>query len=469
MFSTVLPEGRQGNMLSFCIHRKGCTLMELLDMLESKDEEIPNTGVNVTSHPPLNSTDDITDEDSGAEENPSGDKLTASQFNATALCDLAISTNGNAVNATRKQSFTSDVVPGPCSSTKTATITTTTTNKPARLSKNKILNLKKYNWKSGEIVDPTIVWPLMLTVAMKEGRILLEYFQQFFANEVLQMMVTYTNQYAAKRNRVGDCSEDDMLVFIAILLLSGYVTVSCRKMYWQSDKDSHKDLVTNAISRDRFDFIFSNLHVCNNDNLDKSDHFGKLHPLLCMLNDRFKQFAPHMRHHSVDESMVSYFGSHGCKQFIKGKPVRCRIKFWCGGKSGGYIIWLEPYQGAGTCGKDYEMKGMGYSMVMTYVDQLLQHVPYQIYFDNLFTSVELLHDLKERGMEATGTIRGNRVKNCTLSSVDKMIKETRGSYKVCSDSPSGISIVRWNDNNVVTGATNFDRVQPLCFEAIFSR
>ncbi|XP_049829121.1 piggyBac transposable element-derived protein 2-like [Schistocerca gregaria] len=79
---------------------------------------------------------------------------------------------------------------------------------------------------------------------------------------------------------------------------------------------------------------------------------------------------------------------------------------------------------------------------MTSVDQLLPHVPYQIYFDNLFTSVELLHDLKERGVETTGTIRGNRVKNCTLSSVDKMIKENRRSYEVCSDSASGISIVR---------------------------
>ncbi|XP_049782794.1 uncharacterized protein LOC126184446 [Schistocerca cancellata] len=49
-------------------------------MLESTDEEIPNTGVNVTLHPPLNSTDDVTDEDSGAEENPSVDKLPANDI-----------------------------------------------------------------------------------------------------------------------------------------------------------------------------------------------------------------------------------------------------------------------------------------------------------------------------------------------------------------------------------------------------
>ncbi|XP_049797534.1 piggyBac transposable element-derived protein 3-like [Schistocerca nitens] len=233
-------------------------------------------------------------------------------------------------------------------------------------------------------------------------------------------MVTYTNQYAAKRNRVGDRSEEETLVFIAKLVLSGYVTVSRYQI---------KTVITTS----------------------------------------FKQFAPHVQHHSVDEPMVPYFESHGCKQFIKGKPIRCGFKFCCGGTSGGYIIWLESYQGAGTCSKDYETKGMGYGMVMTYVDQLLPHVTYRIYFDNLFTSVELLHDLTERGVEATGTIRGNRVKNCTLSSVDKMIKENRGSYEVCSDSVSEISIVRWNDNNVVTVATNFDRVQPLRSVARFSR
>ncbi|XP_046982954.1 piggyBac transposable element-derived protein 3-like [Schistocerca americana] len=129
----------------------------------------------------------------------------------------------------------------------------------------------------------------------------------------------------------------------------------------------------------------------------------------------------------------------------------------------------EEIPNAGMCSKDYETKGMGYGVIMTYVDQLLPHVPYRIYFDNLFTSVELLHDQKVRGVEATGTISGNRGKNFTLSSVDKMIKENRGSYEVCSDSAYSISIVRWNDNSVVTVATNFDRVQPLRSVARLSR
>ena len=131
-------------------------------------------------------------------------------------------------------------------------------------------------------------------------------------------MIIYTNQYAAKRNRLGDCNKNEMLVFIAILLLSVYVVVPRRKMYWQGENDSHNELVSNAISRYRFDFVMTNLHVYNSDELDKSDCFRKIRELLCMLDECFKNFAPHEHHHSTDESMVPYFGRRGCKQFIKG-------------------------------------------------------------------------------------------------------------------------------------------------------
>lgn len=134
-----------------------------------------------------------------------------------------------------------------------------------------------------------------------------------------------------------------MLVFIAILLMSGYVDVPRKHMYWQSNLDSHNALIAGAISRDRFQFIMSNIHVFNNDALDKTDRFAKIRPLLNFLNQRFLDFMPHCQNHSVDESMVPYFGSHGAKQCIRGKPIRFGMKFWCGGTADGYLTWLEPY------------------------------------------------------------------------------------------------------------------------------
>ncbi|KAJ4437718.1 hypothetical protein ANN_17863 [Periplaneta americana] len=94
--------------------------------------------------------------------------------------------------------------------------------------------------------------------------------------EILNMMVTYINQYAAKKNRVGDCSENEMMMFLAVVLLSGYVVVPRRRMYWQGKQDSHNELVSKAISRDRFDFIMMNWIAVPQPRLSESynNHMG---------------------------------------------------------------------------------------------------------------------------------------------------------------------------------------------------
>lgn len=125
--------------------------------------------------------------------------------------------------------------------------------------------------------------------------------------------------YASKHNLQGNITKKELLVFIGVLLLSGYISVPKKVMYWQKERDSHNDLVAGAISRDRFQFIMSNLHVCDNDNLNKNDKLSKIRPLLDMLNNRFHEFTPHEEFHSVDESMVPYFRRHGTKQFIRGR------------------------------------------------------------------------------------------------------------------------------------------------------
>ncbi|KAJ4440828.1 hypothetical protein ANN_10674, partial [Periplaneta americana] len=246
------------------------TLHELLEIMDSS-ETIPNNGVDVALLPPLNAND-LTDEDSGAEDDPYIDNLPASQLSADVfVTDMAIN------NAAERE----------------------ITGEP----------------KNEDSTLPSTEWPLMYEVPLKPGRSPLEYFTQFFDEEILNMMVTYTNQYAAKKNRVGDCSENEM-VFLAVLLLSGYVVVPRRRMHCQGEQDSHNEFVSNAISRDRFDFIMMNWYVCNNDDLEKSDRFAKIRTLLSMLNER--------------------------------KRIWYDFKFWCGGTSNGYFILLEPYQEAGT-------------------------------------------------------------------------------------------------------------------------
>lgn len=57
-----------------------------------------------------------------------------------------------------------------------------------------------------------------------------------------------------------------------------------------------------------------------------------------------KNFLP-QKHLAYDESMVKYFGKHGCKQFIRGKPIRLGYKMWCVNTDDDYFISFELYQG----------------------------------------------------------------------------------------------------------------------------
>ncbi|KAK9754284.1 Transposase IS4 [Popillia japonica] len=97
-------------------------------------------------------------------------------------------------------------------------------------------------------------------------------------------------------------------------------------MFWEREKDAHNSLVSDAITRDKFEYILSNFHIVDNAALNQQDKFAKLRPLFEHLNKKFLELAPHEQDHSVDEAMVPYYGRHGCKQYIHGKPIRYGYK-----------------------------------------------------------------------------------------------------------------------------------------------
>nr|CAH7753302.1 unnamed protein product [Callosobruchus chinensis] len=295
----------------------------------------------------------------------------------------------------------------------------------------------------------------------------LQLFECFFDAEVINMIVEFTNRYALQRNSDIVVSTTEMKCFIGVLILSGYVIHPKRSMYWENRNDTHNVMVTEAISRDRFSQIMKVIHFCDNTALDKSDRYAKLRPLFTLLNKKFLEFAPLEQQHSIDETMVPHFGKHGCKQFIRGKPIRWGYKLWVGALTLGYVIWFSAYQGASSDAVNNIYKtdyGLGSSVILQYTDILRSkwnHTQFNLYFDNFFTSIHLLDELKKRGFNATGTIRENRILNCPLTNSSLMKKKERGSFDYRLDKDTGIVVCRWHDNSVVTVASNFTRVFPV--------
>ena len=144
-----------------------------------------------------------------------------------------------------------------------------------------------------------------------------------------------------------------------------------------------------------------------------------------MMNEScLKNFIPE-KNISIDESMITYYGRHGCKQYIQNKPVKFGDKIWVAATPLGYGIQFYPYAGKdGNCNKDIGLRG---SVVLTLMSKL-PTVPdshYHDVIDNFFTSPSLLRVLKESGIAATGTVWENRTKKVPLPAVDNMKKHAR--------------------------------------------
>ena len=136
--------------------------------------------------------------------------------------------------------------------------------------------------------------------------------------------------------------------FIAILLVNGYNKLPRQEMYWQRREDGQNRMATALMSKNEFEHYKQFFHLADNENLDKTDRFGKVRLLFDAIN---KQCVAHYRpeqHLSVDESMVPYFGKHGAKQYIHGKPIKFGYKLLVLAKPLGYCVHFRSYVGKDT-------------------------------------------------------------------------------------------------------------------------
>ncbi|CAK1585032.1 unnamed protein product [Parnassius mnemosyne] len=319
---------------------------------------------------------------------------------------------------------------------------------------------RTYAWRKRDLAKNPVNWPDVQGACQDKRPI--EWFENFLDEDVISLLVSESNKYAVKKNLPGDITTEDMKCFIGILLVSGYSWLPRRRMYWENSPDTMNELISSAMTRDRFDFIFRHLHV--NDNLDLQDKYTKVRPLVTLLNKKFLEFSRLEEHYSVDEAMIPYYGRHGCKQHIKGKPIRYGFKAWVGATRLGYVLWMELYQGATTmCNPIYNELGLGASVVLTFCDVLISRgfdLPYHVVFDNFFTGTPLLEEITKKGLRCTGTVRENRTSSCPLITSKLLKKKERGAVDYRTTHDNTFIIAKWHDNNIFSIASNAVGINP---------
>ena len=136
------------------------------------------------------------------------------------------------------------------------------------------------------------------------------------------------------------------------------------------------------------------------------------------------------------------------RQYIKSKPIKWGFRFWfrCGSKFG-YLYEFDMYTGK----KQEAEKGMGEQVVLKLMESL-KNTFCQVYFDNIFSSPNLLKQLCN-GIYATGTVRQQR-KNMP----DKLkLKSDKEMIRGDNDwvASNVIVVVKWMDTRSVQLISNF--------------
>ena len=160
--------------------------------------------------------------------------------------------------------------------------------------------------------------------------------------------------------------------------------------------------------KNRFMALKKYFHLNNNLEIPENckDRCFKICPLIEKMNKNFLQFGYFSDKYSVDEKIVGYYGQHPIKQFVRGKPVRFGFKEWALCSTSGYTYKFFVYQGANAQPRPKDVL-LGTEVVLNLLEKIPSGV--SVFFDNFFTSMDLMKSLTELGIKASGTVRLNRL------------------------------------------------------------
>ena len=175
------------------------------------------------------------------------------------------------------------------------------------------------------------------------------------------------------------------------------------------DETFHYSPTVRRISRDRFFELHHYLHFVDNATLSPArtpgyDKLGKVQPNLDMLSERFTALLEPQKEISIDEAMIKFEGRSTLKQYMPPKNIKRGIKVWMRADAlSGYVSAFEVYTGIKAGSAE---KGLGASVVKTLTEDL-QDTFRHVYFNNFFSSVDVMPDLYRLGLYSCGTLKAN--------------------------------------------------------------
>jgi hypothetical protein len=129
------------------------------------------------------------------------------------------------------------------------------------------------------------------------------------------------------------------------------------------------------------------------------------------------------------------------------KPIKRRYKIWVRADQTGFISEFEIYTGK----TDSVESSLGKRVVLTLTNKI-QGKYHRVFFDNFFTSLDLMEDLLKNKVYGCGTVRGNR-KGLPINQLnDKKMKRGDSEGRT---STTNVSWIKWKDNRPIQFLSNY--------------
>lgn len=330
---------------------------------------------------------------------------------------------------------------------------------------NQVLQQDNFRWRNRDPLPVNTHFDLPIPIPPEVQSPYL-YFKTFFSDEVFEHIKLQSNIYSVEKSgKSADIAISELEQFISILLYSTLMKSADFRMYWNNHL--RWPIIADIMPVKRFETIKQYFHLCDN-GLIKKKHEDGYDPLFKVryLVDHIRKCCQTLvptQNQSIDEMMVPFKGRLQIKQYMPKKPTKWGIKIFARCSTNGMVHDFIVYTGSYT--EVIEPKAhltITGNIVRSLVLSLPKVDNFLVYFDNYFTSFDLMKQLKtELKIHTIGTIRQNRLKGCQLKSEKELKQDGRGSFDKRVDLNSNLKVVRWLDNGAVTLASTFSFVEPL--------
>lgn len=281
------------------------------------------------------------------------------------------------------------------------------------------------SWSDGVPLSPPFVFvPTEHPGLAQNFESELQCFKYFFSDEMTELVIRETNNYAktvSRSQKWEDLTKDEFSSFLGLCLIMGSIKKPAVSDYWTEDSIFQTPIFSRVMSRNRFQQITSMLHFNDNAHADASnpDSLHKIRPVLDLVLDIFQTYTPSCVL-SIDELLQKFKGRLRWRQYIPSKRARYGMKIFVVCESStSYIYNFIVYTGKDTLANfspsdlqgriymDHHLKYFSTKLVLSLTESL-KGKGYVLVLDNFFMSIELCRRCIELKFDLYGTINKNR-------------------------------------------------------------